>query len=91
MTTDQKIKAINKIISVIAIHYDKKSFAMQFKVPLGMTFVNPMFQGFRTITFARFVTLKRCVDNEYSRIVLKKKVKGGSIDDNLVNIRPCTK
>jgi hypothetical protein len=96
-TLHGKLKAINKILPVLAIwHGDwvlsdklpwrKNGCGMQFEIPKNMSHINPMFQGTKTITFAYFSTLEQCIDNEYKRVVLNKKVRGGKVGDCLVKI-----
>jgi hypothetical protein len=84
MTLNQKLKAINKILPIQAIWYDEGVLGIQFKIPKNMQHINPMFQGGKTVTFAYFNTLENCINNEYKRVVLKKKVRGGLVCDVLI-------
>lgn len=95
-TLSGKLKAINKILPIQSIWCAKISvtkgihqeWGIQYEVPKDMTHANPMFQGNKIITFAYFITLEKCIDNEYKRIVLKKKIRGGSIEDSLCKFPP---
>jgi hypothetical protein len=79
-TLTGKINAIHKVFPIREIWFCNAGFGIMYLVPKNMQSKHPLLRGNKTAVFSYFRTLEQCVNSEYKRIVLKKKIRGGSVD-----------
>jgi hypothetical protein len=80
-TLTGKINAIHRVFPIREIWFCNAGFGIIYIVPQNMQSKHHGMRGNKTVTFSYFRTLESCIDNEYKRIVLKKKIRGSRVED----------